>query len=110
MALSLKVGDEFGNFDDLKKKIKVYITILRNILCNVLYNCYTCNVLYTCSKYSISVERALSPVACPGIRKGGGGENLKGFFFLLFNFSREGSAQKIADKIIFPTKKVAKYR
>ena len=29
--------------------------------------CYTCNVLYTCSKYSISVERALSPVACPVI-------------------------------------------
>ena len=23
MALSLKVGDEFGNFDDLKKQIKV---------------------------------------------------------------------------------------
>ena len=41
MALSLKVGNEFGNFDDLKKQIKVYITILRNILCNVLYNCYT---------------------------------------------------------------------
>ena len=40
----------------------------------------------------------------------GGGENLKGFFFLPFNFSREGPAQKIADKIIFPTKKVAKYR
>ena len=44
------------------------------------------------------------------VRGGGGGENLKGFFFLLFNFSREGSAQKIADQIIFPTKKVAKYR
>ena len=88
MALSLKVGDEFGNFDDLKKKIKVYITILRNILCNVLYNCYTCNVLYTCSKYSISVERALSPVACPGIRKGGG-EYLKGFFFA-FQFFKGG--------------------
>ena len=38
----------------------------------------------------------------------GGGKNLKGlFFFLLFNFSREGPAQKIADKIIFPSKKVA---
>ena len=109
MALSLKVGDEFGNFDDLKKKIKVYITILRNILGNVLYNCYTCNVLYTCSKYSISVERALSPVACPGIRKGVGRKSER-IFFLLFNFSREGSAQKIADKIVFPTKKVAKYR
>ena len=27
MALSLKVGDEFGNFDDLKKQIKVYSAI-----------------------------------------------------------------------------------
>ena len=27
-------------------------------------------------------------VACPGIRKGGGGENVKGFFFVFFNFSR----------------------
>ena len=108
MALSLKVGDEFGNFDDLRSKSKY---ILRNILCNVLYNCYTCNVLYTCSKYSISVERALSQVACPGIRKGGGGRKSERiFFFLLFNFSREGPAKKIADKIIFPTKKVAKYR
>ena len=43
--------------------------------------------------------------------RGGGGENLKGFFLGgLFNFSREGPAQKIADTIIFPTKKVAKYR
>ena len=94
MALSLKVGDEFENFDDLKKQIKVYITILRNILCNVLYSCYTCNVLYTCSKYSISVERALSPVACAGIRKGRGGENLKGFFFWLFNISRGGPSSE----------------
>ena len=35
-----------------------------------------------------------------------GAVNLKGFF-LLFNFLR---AQKIAEKMIFPTKKVAKYR
>ena len=49
-------------------------------------------------------------MACPGIRKeGGGGENLRGFF-LLFNFSRGGPAQKIAEKLIFPTKKVAKYK
>ena len=40
----------------------------------------------------------------------GGGRKSERIFFLLFNFSREGSAQKIADKIIFPTKKVAKYR
>ena len=46
---------------------------------------------------------------CPGIRKGAGRKSER-IFFLLFNFSREGPAQKIADKIIFPTKKVAKYR
>ena len=37
---------------------------------------------------------------------GGGGENLKGFFFL----QGRGPAQKLAEKVIFPTKKVAKYR
>ena len=37
----------------------------------------------------------------------GGGAKSERIFFLLFNFSREGPAQKIADKIIFPTKKVA---
>ena len=42
--------------------------------------------------------------------RGGGGRKSERIFFLLFNFSREGPAQKIADKIIFPTKKVAKYR
>ena len=47
--------------------------------------------------------------ACPGICKGGGAENLKAFF-LLFNISRGGAAQKIADIMTFPTKKVAKYR
>ena len=40
--------------------------------------------------------------------RGGGAKIRKDFFFLLFNFSREGPAHKIADKIIFPTKKVAK--
>ena len=40
----------------------------------------------------------------------GGGRKSERIFFLLFNFSREGSAQKIADKITFPTEKVAKYR
>ena len=44
------------------------------------------------------------------VRGGGGRKSERIFFFLLFNFSREGPAQKIADKIIFPTKKVAKYR
>ena len=41
----------------------------------------------------------------------GGAQNLKVFlFFLLFNFSGGGAAQKIAEKMIFSTKKVAKYR
>ena len=35
---------------------------------------------------------------------------LKGIFFLLFNFLRGGGpGQKVAEKMIFPTKKVAKY-
>ena len=38
--------------------------------------------------------------------KGGGGEYLKGFFFWLFNFSGGGGP---AQKMIFPTKTVAKY-
>ena len=57
-----------------KKKKKKGFQILGPPLTNSWTRacCYTCNVLYTCSKYSISVESALSPVACPGIRKGGG--------------------------------------
>ena len=47
-----------------------------------------------------------STVACPGIPNGGP-ENLK--VFLVF-FSRGGPAQKIVQKMIFPTKKVAKDR
>ena len=48
------------------------------------------------------------PVACPGIgRGGGGGDDLKGFFFA-FQFFKGGRAQKIAEKTIFPTTKVAK--
>ena len=51
-------------------------------------------------------------VACPRIRKGGGPENLKVFFVcLFFQFvNGGGGAQKIAEKMILPTKKVAKYR
>ena len=49
--------------------------------------------------------------ACPGIRKrGGGGQNLKAFFFFAFQFFRGGPAQKLAEKMTFSTKKVAKYR
>ena len=47
--------------------------------------------------------------ACPGIRKRGGPKS-ESFFFLLFNFSGGGPAPKIAEKLIFSTKKVAKYR
>ena len=34
IALSLKVGDEFGNFDDLKKQIKVYSAITY-VMCSI---------------------------------------------------------------------------
>ena len=47
--------------------------------------------------------------ACPRIHNGGGGKNMQGFFFA-FQFSTGGSAQKIAGKLKFPTKIVAKYR
>ena len=48
-------------------------------------------------------------VACPGISKGGA-ENLKGFLFCFSIFQGGGPAQQIAEKMIFPTTKVAKYR
>ena len=51
--------------------------------------------------------------ACPGIRKRGGpkSESLFFFFFFAFQFFRGGGpAQKLAEKMIFSTKKVAKYR
>ena len=45
--------------------------------------------------------------ACPGIRKGGGGgQNL--LFLFVFQYFKGGPAQKIAEKMIFTTKKVAK--
>ena len=34
MALSLKVGDEFGNVDNLKKQIKVYSAI-SYVMCSI---------------------------------------------------------------------------
>ena len=52
---------------------------------------------------------AANTVACPEIRKGGGPKS-ESLFFLLFNFSGGGPAQKIAEKMIFSTKKEAKYR
>ena len=49
-------------------------------------------------------------VACPGIRRGGGGRaKIRKAFFLLFTLDL-CPAQKIAAKMTFPTKKVAKYR
>ena len=61
-------------------------------------------------KDHIVVQLMLLSVACPGIRKGGRKSERLFFIFLLFNFSRGGAAQNIAEKIIFTTKKVAKYR
>ena len=41
----------------------------------------------------------------------GGGENWKDFFFCITIFQGGGGpAQKIGEKMIFPTEKVAKYR
>ena len=50
----------------------------------------------------------INTVACPGIRMGGGRKSERLFF--AFQFFKGGPAQKIAEKMIFPTKKVAKYR
>ena len=41
----------------------------------------------------------------------GGAQNLKAFFFFAFQFFRGGApAQTLDEKMIFSTKKVAKYR
>ena len=42
--------------------------------------------------------------ACPGIRKGGGGQNLKAFLFCFIFSIFQGDPQKIAEKMIFSTK------
>ena len=71
----------------------------------VLYNCYTCNVtLYiVCAQSTPSLLKELYHQWRVQEFVRGGDENLKGFFFfVLFNFSTEGPAQKIPDKIIFP--------
>ena len=62
-------------------------------------------------KRAFTAEVCTGAGACPGIRKGGGAKIWKPFFFLLFNFlGGGGPAQEIAEKMIFPTEKVAKYR
>ena len=55
---------------------------------------------------------SLKPGACPGIGKGGGlkSENFFFFFFAFQSFSGGGPAENIAEKMIFSTKKAAKYR
>ena len=72
-----------GRRSDPESSIPHYIT--KNELC--MYNIYT--------------------VACPGIRKGGGAKIGKTIFVLPFTFSEGGAAQKISEKMIFPTKKEA---
>ena len=63
--------------------------------------------MYSCTQLSLTIPYGTG--ACPGIRKGGEGQNLKAFF--AFQYFRGGDpTQKIAEKMIFPTKKVAKYR
>ena len=48
--------------------------------------------------------------ACPGIRKRGGPKAESLFFFFGFSIFQGGPAQKLAEKMTFSTKKVAKYR
>ena len=48
--------------------------------------------------------------ACPEIRKRGGPKSESLFFFFFSIFQGGGPAPKIAEKRIFSTKKVAKYR
>ena len=50
-------------------------------------------------------------MACPG--QWGGGRKSESLFFVAFQYFKGeggGAAQKIADNIIFATKKVAKYK
>ena len=64
------------------------------------------------AKCMMTIGSVRNSGACPGrIRKGGGGQNLKTFFFCFSIFQGgRGQAQKIAEKMICLTKRVAKYR
>ena len=53
---------------------------------------------------------AHNTVACPGIRKGGGGRKSERLLFGFHLFKGGGAAQKTAKNMIFSTEKVAKYR
>ena len=44
-------------------------------------------------KFRISYVNIMISVACPGIRKGGGGKNMKGFFSA-FQFFKGGSSSE----------------
>ena len=71
------------------------------------------NCIYTVYiKLMRNVSNYIIPVACPGIRKGGGGGGggKSEMLFFAFQFFKGGPAQKIALKMIFPTKKVGNYR
>ena len=65
-----------------------------------------------------SISKSYNPsnitiyVAQWGVQKfvTGGAQNLKSFFVFCFSIFQGGAAQKIAEKMTFPTKKVAKYR
>ena len=78
MALSLKVGDEFGNFDDLKKQIKVYSAI-SYVMCSMpaqstpsllkeLYHLlYSLKELYLLS--TLHAQRAIPAQSAPSLLK-----------------------------------------
>ena len=70
-------------------------------------------LLFKLVKQIYIIKIQLISGACPGICKRGGPKSESLFFFFFFCFSifrGGGPAQKIAEKIIFSTKKVAKYR
>ena len=67
----------------------------------------------TCKFQATQEIDTSNPGACPGIRKRGGPKSESLFFFFFFFFllfNSSGPAQKLAEKMIFSTKKVAKYR
>ena len=74
---------------------------------NDIYQLYT-EMLYGVRRHQARVQEFVR-----GGGPKGGGQKLKAFFFVFFCFSilqGGGPAQKIAEKKIFSTKKVAKYR
>ena len=71
---------------------------------DMLHVCYSSSVHLYMAFYMYVQARVQEFV------RGGGGQDLKAFFFAFQFFRGGGAAQKIDEKMIFSTKKVAKYR